>query len=427
MPDGLWERDGAFYYDFRHPVTRRRMRKRIGTNRKAALRVLAKIKNDLLNERFGIAPDERAPTFAEFAPRFMEWARVHTKSWGNYEASIRNLMPKFGDLPLNAITMAMAEAYLTARVKDSTEPPLRGRFGLPDRVDQWRRTHKPRKVSKTTANKDAKSLRAILNKAVRWGVIRSNPVAGVELYDEKEFRRKRLAQPEELKALKIASEAEEEDRDARDLFVVGLFMGRRLGEFLSLVWKNVDFSNSLIYFPKTKKGDPDEPPMPLEVAQLLLDRRARAQAAKIQSPYVFPGRFGGHRTSISTAWNSIKRRAGIGDLRYHDLRHAMISYSVMAGVDLMTLAALVGHTTADQIQKTYGHLRKEHLAASTEKFAPVMAGLLGMPRQAPPVPAVPAVPATPPAVAITAADGLHAWKSVVTEWSQGTPAHSTLN
>lgn len=423
MPDGLWDRDGVFYYDFRHPITRRRVRRKLGTNRKAALKIVAKLKTDLLYDRFDIVLEQNAPTFAEFAKQYLELVTPHRKGRrgsGNDEANIANLMPKFGPLPLNAITRAMAQDYLAARVKEFAKPPLRGRFATQERIVEWHRTHKPRKVSKTTANKDIKTLRAMLNVAVDRQVLKSNPLARIKLFDEREAKRKRLLQPQEIKALREAAETLDADRDVRDLVIIGLFMGRRLGEFLSLEWKNVDFENNFIYFPKTKKGEPDQPPMPPEVAQVLADRRTRAEAAKVQSLYVFPGRDGkGHRTTIYTAWKSIKRRAGITDLRYHDLRHAAISYMVMEGVDLMTIASLVGHTTADQIQDRYGHLRKEHQIASAKKFAPKMASLLGMAE----------VKAPAPSVVIVRHDhgGLHAWTGLATGWSQDPSGPSALN
>ncbi|MFH2203938.1 MAG: tyrosine-type recombinase/integrase [Elusimicrobiota bacterium] len=419
MADGLWERDGIYYFSMRHPVTKQRIRKKIGTNRKAALRIVAKLKNDLLNERFGIDLEERAPTFAEFSQKYLDLVKPHKKSWKEDEASIETLMPAFGHLPLNAITMAMADDFLVARAEQFVQPPLRGRFGTEEGIAEWSRTHKPKLVSKTTANKDVKCLRAILNMAVRRKLIRSNPVARVKLFDEKKAKRKRLLQPQEIKALREAAEVLESERDARDMILLGLLMGRRRGEFLSLKWKNVDFETESIYFPETKDGDPQQPPMPREVAQLLAERRDRAEAAGMKSLYVFPGRDGkGHRKSIDTAFNTIKRRAGLPFLHYHDLRHAYISYAVMKGLDLMTIASLVGHTTADQIQERYGHLRREHKVASVEHFAPVMGAMLGLDEKKPPAPGA-VVPAAP--------GDLHAWKTLATDWPQSQVRRETLN
>ena len=63
--------------------------------------------------------------------------------------------------------------------------------------------------------------------------------------------------------------------------------------------------------------------------------------------------------------------------RFHDLRHTAISYMIIQGIDLKTVAELVGHTTAEMVDKRYGHLSPNHKKVATEIFGSAMGQLCG--------------------------------------------------
>lgn len=82
---------------------------------------------------------------------------------------------------------------------------------------------------------------------------------------------------------------------------------------------------------------------------------------KRQGEYVFLGRANKFLKSIRKPWMHAKRRAGIDqNFRFHDLRHTFISHMVMRGVDLMTIARIVGHKNIKMIAERYGHLASDH-------------------------------------------------------------------
>lgn len=68
----------------------------------------------------------------------------------------------------------------------------------------------------------------------------------------------------------------------------------------------------------------------------------------------------------------VRDRAEIADFHFHDLRHTAISYMIMNGVDLKTVAELVGHTTAQMVDKRYGHLSPNHKRVATDTFGTAM-------------------------------------------------------
>ncbi|MEO0180189.1 MAG: tyrosine-type recombinase/integrase [candidate division WOR-3 bacterium] len=66
------------------------------------------------------------------------------------------------------------------------------------------------------------------------------------------------------------------------------------------------------------------------------------------------------------AFRKACREAGIRDFRFHDLRHTYASWKVMDGVDLRSVAELLGHRTLAMVMR-YSHLSPDHLDKIREK------------------------------------------------------------
>jgi len=82
--------------------------------------------------------------------------------------------------------------------------------------------------------------------------------------------------------------------------------------------------------------------------------------------YVFPNpKTRRPRTSIKTAFNAAKRRTGIQNLRFHDLRHTVVSRLVEAGVDINTLKELLGHSSV-KVTERYTHSNREQKERAVE-------------------------------------------------------------
>jgi site-specific recombinase XerD len=62
-------------------------------------------------------------------------------------------------------------------------------------------------------------------------------------------------------------------------------------------------------------------------------------------------------------------RAGLRNVSLHDFRHAYASRAVMAGIDFMTVANMLGHSDGGiLVSKVYGHLSSDHLKAAAAKM-----------------------------------------------------------
>jgi integrase len=85
-----------------------------------------------------------------------------------------------------------------------------------------------------------------------------------------------------------------------------------------------------------------------------------------------------HQASWDSAWENLKKAAGLPDLRFHDLRHTHISHAIESGVPIEVVMAQVGHMSAD-MTRYYTHLgsKAKHsaVAAVQRKGASAMAAL----------------------------------------------------
>lgn len=74
-------------------------------------------------------------------------------------------------------------------------------------------------------------------------------------------------------------------------------------------------------------------------------------------------------------WYRVRREAGIGDVRLHDLRHTMASHAVMNGVPVPVVSRLLGHSSV-QMTLRYAHLADRDIEAAAERVGAAMAQVM---------------------------------------------------
>lgn len=151
-----------------------------------------------------------------------------------------------------------------------------------------------------------------------------------------------------------------------------LHTAMRPGEAAALRWAQVDLAGRVIELTDTKNGDIRRVPLTNTLTDTL------KQLKKPAFLYVFLGKkqpqtiAGEH---FRTAFRHARNRAGLQGLHMHDLRHTAASHMLMAGVDVRTLAALLGHRTMQMVMR-YTHLLDEHKSAAVAKLDSLGAGAL---------------------------------------------------
>lgn len=130
----------------------------------------------------------------------------------------------------------------------------------------------------------------------------------------------------------------------------------RLGEQYKLRWADVDFKREVLTLHETKNGSSREVHMIADVVAAL----KRLQALGIDLFSSSPGAV----FSISDPgkwWLSTLKKAGIENLRWHDLRHTFCSRLAQSGASLKIIQEAAGHKTI-QMSARYAHMDKTSLA-----------------------------------------------------------------
>ena len=124
----------------------------------------------------------------------------------------------------------------------------------------------------------------------------------------------------------------------------------RRGEIANAHWEHVDLKKRTLFIPKTKTDEARTIPLSSR-AIAILKVRTREEGMIFQM----------RPDSITQAFERACERAGVKDLRFHDLRHEATSRLFERGLSVMEAAAVTGHKTLDML-KRYTHLRVEDLA-----------------------------------------------------------------
>ncbi|MDR2629128.1 MAG: tyrosine-type recombinase/integrase [Puniceicoccales bacterium] len=212
---------------------------------------------------------------------------------------------------------------------------------------------------KIEANRVFSYIRTIYNKMIGWGWEGKNPATGIQKF--KEQKRDRFILHDELPKFMEALEMEP-NRAMRDFFLMCLYTGARCGNVLSMRWEDIDFSIREWRIPDTKNGEPVRIPL-IEEALEILENRSWLKGSSI--PWVFPSNDSksGCLVSPQKAWKRILDRAGLKNLRIHDLRRTLGSYQAIAGASLTIIGKSLGHKSP-QSTAIYARLSNDPVRAS---------------------------------------------------------------
>jgi integrase len=205
-----------------------------------------------------------------------------------------------------------------------------------------------------TSNRAVVILRYLYNLARKWNVpgVSANPTAGIELGSE--VQRNRFLTREEAQAL-VAALSADENRTAANAILLLLLTGARRNEITQARWDNVLWNERKLLVPLSKSGKPRWIALSAAAIDLL------KSLPHGDNPFVFPSPVTGRPSpSLWFPWKRIRDRAGLSDVRLHDLRHSFASFLVNEGVSLYVVQALLGHANARTTQR-YAHLAADTL------------------------------------------------------------------
>ena len=143
-------------------------------------------------------------------------------------------------------------------------------------------------------------------------------------------------------------------KHAADLAEFLAYSGARKNEAAHVLWRDVDFQRNTVLLRKTKNGDPRVIPLIAELRRLL-------KCLKESRPFDTPDSAVMVMREAQKSIDSAAKKARVTRLTHHDLRHLFATTLIEHGIDIHTVARLLGHKDAGALaMRTYGHLRDEH-------------------------------------------------------------------
>ena len=207
-------------------------------------------------------------------------------------------------------------------------------------------------VGAGTVIRDLAVISAVVNHARReWGVSSPNPVALVRKPSAPRGRVRTLSPQEEERLLGELRPIGRRSPWMAPLVSLAIETGMRRGELLALRWEHVDLARQTAFLPDTKNGTARAVPLSTRAIAVL------AGMPPAESGLVFPIT----AMAMEAAFAKARRRAGVIDLHFHDLRHTAISRMADKLPNVIELAAVSGHKSLRMLGRYY-HPSAEALA-----------------------------------------------------------------
>ena len=244
------------------------------------------------------------------------------------------LLPAFGSLPLDRITSADVTRWF----------------------DEYSRT------APTAANHALNVFSRLMNHALDCGHLRTNPARGVKRNSRP--RLTRFLSLEEVgrlhRALDRCASGRPSSKLQADIIRLLLLTGCRKSEIMTLRWQDVE--GGTINLVDAKTG-------PRRVllnasARAIIERQPRSASAYVFPSPLHPERPLSHDLSL---WRSLRKEAGIEDVRIHDLRHTFASHAVLRGIPLPVVSRMLGHKRPSMTLR-YAHVGDREVEAAAERI-----------------------------------------------------------
>ena len=292
------------------------------------------------------------PTVTELAARYLkEHVAMHCKPSTAVLCRLaldRHILPALGTLPLAAVTREHV-GDLHYRLRDT--PAM--------------------------ANAVVAVLSRMFNAAETWGLTPEggNPCRFVVKYRDR--KRERFLTNDEFDRLgRVLTRMEAEGAlsiHAAAALRLLMLTGCRRNEIVTLRWEDVDLDTGELHLADTKTGARSVTLSPPAVQVLVNLPRVQ------DNPWVIAGsRPGGRLSNISEQWRRVRTRAGLEDVRLHDLRHSWASRALALGESLPMIGRLLGHSQVETTAR-YAHLARDSVHEAADRIADsIGADLLGV-------------------------------------------------
>ena len=315
--------------------------------RKIAIRIKELLKNnqDPSYSLQKILP-QSGLTFGDFIDRhYYPYIATYKKCPSADKTLLNNhLLPAFGKIQMIQIRRFMVMEFLQSKVKAGYKPGYCNRFLV--------------------------LLNYCFSLAQKWELIdlKENPIKGISLL-KNVSRPERFLQKLELDEL-IQAVSQSPNPLLKYFVPFALLTGARKREILDAKWSQINFTNQTWFIPMTKSGKALTVPLTSQTIELLSALKSELlslfpEESNDSIEWLFPNpKTGKPFKSIFNAWNTARAKAGLSDLRIHDLRHSFASALVNSGIPIYDVQKLLGHQSVKTTER-YSHLSQDRLRESS--------------------------------------------------------------
>ncbi|HUA97196.1 MAG TPA: site-specific integrase [Terracidiphilus sp.] len=353
----IYKRGGVYWYTFVFEGKRIQQSTKQG-DPSAARTMEAAEKTRLAMGLHGLKERKKIPRFKDAMTAFLKW---HEGEHADKPATFRRhqissvaLLKYFRDKSLDEIEAGDVEKFKTMRLGQFTTA----------RAKEGRKTTKKR-IRPATVNRELALVRAIFNHVAKDGVILKNPVGPkndktkAHMLNEQNEQTRVLSYDEEARYLAAATPL------LRDVATIILETGMRPEEVYRIEDVNVHLAKDCLFVPFGKTRAAKRQIRLTARAKEVLTRRMKARRGK----YLFPHESDPNRPvpKVNNAHDRAVKDSGIAHAVLYSCRHTFATRAVEAGVDLVTLAAILGHSKLAMVLR-YAHVSQKH---QTEAIAKV--------------------------------------------------------
>lgn len=327
---GLFRRDQVWWMRFTYKGKQVRRSTEV-TDKKLAEKIYAKLTTQIAEGKWFDIDEGSKRTFKELAEKYEANEFKELKSWRTVKSYLRGLTEFFGPYKLSEINPAL--------------------------IDDFKRKRKSADgVTPATVVRQLNILKRMFNLAKkRWMWIREVPPIEMELRADKK-RLRYLSFAEYHKLLDNC------DGWLKPLVIIAAWTGLRQGNILNLKRDRVNLFARTISLDSSETKNGEHLIIPVATAAFEVLKEAM-KVAHIKNPYVFCKEDGRpfYKMELHRDFKKALKKAEIEDFRFHDLRHCFASWNRQAGVDIDTLADLMGHKDT-RMTRRYAHIGPVHLA-----------------------------------------------------------------
>lgn len=302
-----------------------------------------------------------------------EWLEVYQKeqikarTYSRYQGLITmHIVPTLGDKNIAELGRREIQEFLSQQKKDGN-------------------MRNGERLSATSTNMMLSVLNLAFEYACDMEYLEENPCVRVRR-TKAETKKVQAFTVEEQRAIEVEI-AGSDDRRLHGILLC-LYSGLRIGELLGLTWNDVDIDRGVMKITKTVYREKDESgnwklcvdtpktkasdrviPLPEYIVAML-----RQDYETAQTPYVVENKKG-ERMSIRSyqyIFEKLTERAGVRKLNFHALRHTFATRAIECGMDVKTVADIMGHQNASITLNRYAHCMLDHKIEMMQKLPRVL-------------------------------------------------------